>query len=408
MNSGASGENLNASPPGPGRPLRVALVAGETSGDLLGAALMAALRARRPDVQFIGVAGPRMRAQGCELLADSEQLAVMGLFEVLAHLPRLLVLRAQLRRQILAAEPDVFVGVDFKEFNLALAAQLKLAGLRTVQYVSPQVWAWRPGRVRTIARACDLILCLLPFEPPFYAGQAVRARFVGHPMADELPLLPDRIAARQALQLDAERPVVALLPGSRMSEVQRLGLDYIATADWLAQRRPQLQFVVPLASARVAAEFRRLQQRAAQLGMQPPMRLLDGQARTALQAADVALVASGTATLEAALCGTPMAVAYRLGTLTAWLLRKFNLVKVQNFALPNLLAGETLVPEFFQEQVQPQALGAALLALLDDPARRRRLSERFAAIHLQLRQGGAEAAAGAVLELLAQQPGAGP
>lgn len=405
MKQGAAGETDAGFRPAAAKRLRVAIVAGEASGDFLAAQFMAALRASHPDVEFIGVAGPRMREQGCVALADSEGLAVMGLVEVLGHLPKLFALRARLRRAILAARVDVFVGVDFKEFNLALASQLKAAGVPTVQYVSPQVWAWRPGRVRTIARACDLVLCLLPFEPGFYAGQAVRAAFVGHPLADEMPLHPDRVAARSALGLDAGRPVIALLPGSRMAEVQRLGMDFIGTAAWLAAQRPGLQFIAPMASVRTAAEFRAQQARAARLGAEPDIRLLDGRARMALAAADIALVASGTATLEAALCGTPLVAVYRLGTLTAWLLRKFDMVKVRNFSLPNLLAGEPLIPEFLQEEVQPQAVGRAMLMLLDDSALRARMVARFQSIHEDLRQGGAVRAAREVLDLLARQAG---
>jgi lipid-A-disaccharide synthase len=376
---------------------RVAIVAGEASGDQLGAALIAELRARCPQLEVQGVCGPAMAAQGCVALADASELAVMGLVEVLAHLPRLLRLRRRLRLAITAWRPDVFVGIDAPEFNLGLAARLHAAGMKTVQYVSPQVWAWRQRRVSGIARACDLVLCLLPFETPFYARHAVRAQFVGHPLADQLPLDPDRGAARRVLELPADAQVVALLPGSRHGEVTRLAPDFIAAARTLAARRPDIQFVAPMADASVRALFER-ELAASGAGLQ--VRVLERQARLALQAADAALVASGTASLEALLCDCPMVVAYRLSAATAFLVRALRLVKLPYFSLPNLLAGEALVPEFFQEAVSGERLAAALQAQLDDAPRRAMLSARFRAIHTSLRQGGAASAAAAVLQLI--------
>jgi lipid-A-disaccharide synthase len=385
-------------------PLTVALVAGEASGDNLGAALMQAIRARVPRVRFIGVAGPRMRAAGCEIIADSEELAVMGLAEILRHLPRLVQLRKHVRSEILALRPDVFVGIDAPEFNLGLAKQLKKAGLRTVQYVSPQVWAWRQGRVRTIGAACDLVLCVLPFETKFYAEHGVAAEFVGHPLADQYPLVSERGEARRALGLPEEATVVAVLPGSRMSEVSRLGRDFAGACAWLAQRRPELTFVAPMVSARVKAEFQ-----AAWHAVAPQLRvrLLDGHAREALAAADVVLVASGTATLETLLAKRPMVVAYRFAPLTAFLLRRLGLVKVAHFSQPNLLVGRRVVPEFLQEQVQPATLGAALLAQLDDTVARHELEREFTTVHETLRRGGADRAAQAILGLLGRPPRAG-
>lgn len=376
-------------------PLKVAIVAGETSGDTLGAALIEALRARVPRAQFRGVAGPRMRAAGCEALADAHELAVMGLVEVLRHLPRLLRLRRRLAGEILAWRPDVFIGVDAPEFNLGLGRRLKGHGLTAVQYVSPQVWAWRQGRVRTMARACDLVLCLLPFEPQFYREHAVRAQFVGHPLADQIPLQRAPAAARAALGIDAGAPLVALLPGSRHGEIERLGAAYVAAADWLAQQRPALRFIAPMANPAARAAFEPYARQAVHARIQ----LLDGQARTVLQAADAALVTSGTATLEALLCGCPMVVAYRVSALSARLLRTLKLVRLPYFSLPNLLAGEPLVPEFFQEQVQPQQLGAAVLDALENTIQNKQLKSKFDEIHLMLRQDGAARAAQAVLQL---------
>ena len=384
--------------------LRVGIVAGEHSGDQLGAALIAALRARVPAVSCFGVAGPKMIAAGCEAWAAADELAVMGLTEVLRHLPRLLRLRGALLERFSAVRPDVFVGIDSPEFNLPLARGLKAAGIRTVQYVSPQVWAWRRGRVRTIGRACDLVLCLLPFETEFYARHDVPAVFVGHPLADEIPLRVDREAARRELALAGEAPLVALLPGSRLGEVSRLAAPFVAAAAQLAARHPDYRFIAPMASARVRAAF---EQVIAQAPDAPAIRVLDGQAHRALAAADGVIVASGTATLEALLTGRPMVVAYRVSAFTAFLLRAMRLVKVRYFSQPNLLAGRRLVPELFQEQVTGAALADALLREMGDPSHVRELQEQFDAVHRTLRRGGAGLAADAVIGLVSR-PGALP
>jgi lipid-A-disaccharide synthase len=373
--------------------LRIGFVAGESSGDQLGAALIDALRARVPGLECFGVAGPRMIAAGCEAWANSEELAVMGLAEVLKHLPRLLRLRRRLVARFVAARPQVFVGIDAPEFNLGLAARLKARGLRTVQYVSPQVWAWRQGRVRTIGRACDLVLCLLPFETRFYASHGVHAVFVGHPLADQIALDTDRGAARRALQIPADAEVIALLPGSRVSEVARLGADFAGAAAWIAAERPGVEFIAPMATSAVREVFER--EAAATL---PRIRLTDGGARAALAACNVALVASGTATLETLLSKRPMVVAYRLSAATVYVARRLALVKSPYMALPNLLAGRRLVPEFFQDEVTPAALGSALLRELDDPAHIAALVAEFRRMHVELRCGAAERAANAILE----------
>ena len=375
--------------------LRVGLVAGETSGDTLGAALIAALRARVPDVQFFGMAGPRMVAAGCEAWASSDQLGVMGLVEVLTHLPRLWSLRRSLIRRFLEARPDVVVGIDVPDFNLGLEKQLKRGGLRTVQYVSPQVWAWRQGRVSTIGQSVDLVLCLLPFETEFYGQHGVRAEFVGHPLADQIPLEIDRDGARRALGIDAAARVVALLPGSRMGEVERLGADFIGAAAWIAAREPGTKFVAPMASSRVRESFEKQRGRIAGA---PAIDVLDGQAQRALAAADGVIVASGTATLETTLSKRPMVVAYRLGAITAFLLKRLGLVKVPYFSQPNLLLGRRRVPEFFQDDVSPAALGAALLKQIEDPAQVAELQREFLGVHEVLRRGGADRAAAAILD----------
>lgn len=379
------------------RALRVGIVAGEHSGDQLGAALIGALRERVPALECFGVAGPKMIAAGCQSWAAADELAVMGLSEVLKHLPRLLALRASLRQRFLAARPDVFIGIDAPEFNLSLARQLKQRGMPTVQYVSPQVWAWRQGRVRTIGAACDLVLCLLPFETEFYARHGVRAEFVGHPLADQIPLEADRGAARAALGIDPGVTLIALLPGSRLGEVSRLATPFIGAAAHLARLKPAWRYVAPMASAATREAFQR---EVAQVPGAPAIQLLDGHAQQALAAADAVLVASGTATLETLLTGRPMVVAYRVSAPTAFLLRTLGLVKVRYFSQPNLLAGRPLVPEFFQEQVKGPALADALLKQLEEPAKVHELQQEFTAIHRTLRLGGAGRAADAILECL--------
>jgi lipid-A-disaccharide synthase len=369
--------------PAADEPLRVGIVAGELSGDLLGAALITAIRAQVPNAQFFGVAGPKMSAAGCEAWATTDQLSVMGLAEVIRHIPRLLKLRTSLVDRFRAARPHVFVGIDYQEFNLGLAKRLKREGFKTVQYVSPQVWAWRQGRVKTIGEACDLILCLLPFETDFYTRHGVRAVFVGHPLADQIPLEVDREAARRALDIDPTASVVALLPGSRLSEVERLAVDFATAAAWIAQRKPEISFVAPMASARVRHAFER---KIAEVPNAPNIRLVDGQSQRVLAAANAVIVASGTATLET--------------LLSRFVLRSLGLVKVQFFSQPNLLAGRRLVPEFLQEQVNGADLGAALLNELADQSHLDELQREFRMLHETLRRGGADLAATAILELV--------
>jgi lipid-A-disaccharide synthase len=378
-------------------PLRVGLLAGEASGDTLGADLITALRRHAPDAKFFGVAGPKMQAAGCESWEPAESLAVMGLFDVLRDLPRLAKLLARIKRMFLTERPDVFIGIDAPDTNLRVARRLHAAGIPTVQYVSPQVWAWRQGRARNMRESVDLVLCLLPFEKRFYDEHGIRAEFVGHPLADAIPEIIDRELARRTLGLAAQASVVALLPGSRRGEVARLAADFAATARWLAAQRPDLEFIAPMASAATRQIFSRVLKRDA-----PDLKvlLIEGQATTALSAANVVLVASGTASLEAALCKRPMVVVYRLGALTAWLLTRFNLVKSKFFAQPNLLADRRVVGEYFQDQIIPESIGAELLMWLDDTERRSALEREFARIHSDLRRGAGTRAAQAILELL--------
>ena len=378
-------------------PLRVGLVAGEASGDTLGADLIHALRRLSPDAEFFGIAGPKMQAAGCAVWEPAESLAVMGLFEIVRDLPRLLRLRARIRASFLAAKPDVFVGIDAPEFNLRLARDLRSAGIKTVQYVSPQVWAWRQSRARSIHESVDLVLCVLPFEKRFYDEHGMRAEFVGHPLADAIPMTVDRSSARRVLNMDANARVVALLPGSRRGEVARLAGDFAATARWLAAQRPRLKFIAPMASAATREIFAEaLARHAPGLDVQ----LIDRQSQTALIAADVVLVASGTASLEAALCKRPMVVVYRFGAMTAWILRRLNLVKVKFFAQPNLLADRRVVGEYFQEEIVPESIGAELLMWLEDGERRSGLEREFSRIHAELRRDAGTRAAQAIVALL--------
>ncbi len=375
--------------------MRVGLVAGEASGDLLGAGLIDAIRARVPGAQFAGVAGPRMIAAGCEAWEPSERLSVMGLAEVLRVLPELLRLRRRLAGRLLAWRPDVVVGIDSPDFNLGLERRVRGA-VPTVHYVSPSIWAWRPRRIRKIARAADMVLCLLPFETAPYEAAGVAARYVGHPLADRIPEHSDPLPARRALGLDGDRPVLAVLPGSRGTELKFLADDFAAAVAWLAGARPALQFVAPMARPDLRRHFEEaLASRAAGVDV----RVLDGGAQEAMAAADVVLLASGTATLEATLIKRPMVVAYRVAPLTRWLLETFRLLKIRYFALPNLLAGRELVPEVLQDAVGPERLGREVLRWLDDEGARDALVEDFARIHAELRRDASARAAEAVIGL---------
>ena len=379
-------------------------MAGETSGDLLGAGLIRAIRAQVPDARFCGVAGPAMIEAGCEAWWPSERLAVMGLGEVVRHLPDLLSLRKALRQRLLAEPPDVFVGIDAPDFNLGLEIRLKKAGVPTVHYVSPTVWAWREGRVKKIARAADTVLCLLPMEPAAYAGTGVNAVFVGHPLADSLPLETPAGPARERLGLGGDEPVIAVLPGSRLTEVNALGTDFAGAMALIARRRPTARFVVPTATGRTRDAFQACLTEAA---ADANVHVVDGRSHDAMAASDVVLLASGTATLEATLIKRPMVVAYRVSRMTRWILETFRLLKVGRFALPNLLAGEDLVPEFIQDAVSPRALADAVLARLADVDGNRSLVARFADLHRSLRRDASRQAARAVLTLVdARRPSA--
>ena len=376
--------------------LRIGVVAGEASGDILGAGLIEAIRRRHPDAVFEGIAGPLMEAAGCRALFPAEKLAVMGLVEVLGHLPELLRIRRQLVAHFRANPPDVFVGIDAPDFNIGLEGRLKAAGIRTVHYVSPSVWAWRQGRVKKIGQSVDRVLTLFPFEARFYEQHDVPVSFVGHPLADLIPMEPDRANARQALALPAEGRVVALLPGSRRGEVGRLAEPFIEAASLLHARHPDLRFVMPMASEATEALTQGLLDAR---GDSLPITLIRGRSREAMAAADAVLLASGTAALEAMLLKRPMVVAYKLAPLTFFILKHLGVLRIARYSLPNLLCGEHVVEELIQHEATPQRLAQAVGRLLENRGDRERMLERFAEQHATLRRDASERAADAVLTL---------
>ncbi len=376
--------------------MRIGLIAGEASGDLLGAGMIREIAARYPDARFEGVAGPEMQRAGCEAMAEAEELAVMGLIEPLKHIPRLLRLRRRLVENWLDQPPDVFVGIDAPDFNLGVEARLKPAGIPTVHYVSPSVWAWRSGRIKTIQKAVDRVLCLLPFEKQFFDKHGVDAVFVGHPKATELSQDYDAAEHRRALDLPLDAPVVALMPGSRGSEVSRLAPVFAEAAHRIHGANPDVRFVLPIAAPRLNAYVEPALDNARITDITT---VVTGRSLDVLRAADVVLIASGTAVLEAALVGTPAVAAYRVAGFTAWLVRTFRLINVEHFTIPNLLTDEPLVPEFIQEAATPEALADAILALLGDPERRDGIRASFAKLQSQLALDADRRAADAVLEL---------
>lgn len=374
--------------------MKIGLVAGEASGDLLGAGLIRAVLERVPDATFEGVAGPAMIEAGCEPLAAAERLAVMGLVEPLVHIPGLLRLRRSLARRWQAAPPDVFVGIDAPDFNFGLEKQLRKAGIRTAHYVSPSVWAWRPGRIETVRKAADRVLCILPFEKTLYDEAGIDAVFVGHPKATSLPTDIDMASVREFLDL-GDGPVVAVLPGSRMSEVTRLGPVFATAARMLLGHRKDLRFVTPVATPKLRPT---IEKQLASAGVAASFSLIDGDSIEAMSAADVVLLASGTAALESALLGKPTVAAYRVSPVTAALARMIG-VETPYFTIPNLLIEDALIPEFIQEQVKPADLAQAVWDLLEDPERRAGISDRFAKLRQELALGADQRAAAAVIDL---------
>jgi lipid-A-disaccharide synthase len=376
--------------------MRIAMVAGEASGDMLAAHLMHALRAHVPDIRFVGIGGPKMEAEGLDAWWPAEKLAVNGYVDVLLRLRELFRIRRDVFERLRDDPPDLFIGVDAPDFNLGLEEKLRAAGVTTVHYVSPSIWAWKAGRIRKIKRAVDRVLCLFPFEPDIYAQAGVPASFVGHPLADVFPLVPDRSAIRDILQLPQEQPIVALLPGSREGEVRMLADCFIGAAKIVAEHRPDAQFLVPLVTRATRNLFEEALFR--NDARELPIKLMFGHAEQAMAAADVVLVASGTATLEAALLKRPMVIAYKMAGMTYRIAKR--LVKARFIGLPNILANAPLVPEFVQAAATPEALAQAIEAWLNDAAARDEVVERFTDIHVSLKQNHAEKAAQALLPML--------
>ncbi len=381
---------------------RIAIVVGETSGDMLGAGLLTSLRERYPDAIFEGIGGPLMQSRGFDSLYPMERLSVMGLVEVLGRLFELLKIRKSLVQYWSENPPDVLIGIDAPDFNLTLEEKLKARGVKTVHYVSPSVWAWRQKRVIKVGRAVDLMLTLFPFEARFYEEHRIPVRFVGHHLADKIPFETPKNPARETLGLDVSKPLVCLMPGSRGGEVERLGPLFLETAQLMLRKRADLQFVIPAASV---DRRNQLEAQLADMPLKLPVTIVLSQSHTCMAAADVILLASGTATLEAMLLKRPMVVSYKVNKVTAFLLRR--MLKQPFISLPNLLAGRELVPEVLQEQATPMKLAHELITCLEDQDTRHQLHETFQFIHRQLRRNADHEAAKAVIELLEPEQAAG-
>lgn len=379
------------------KPFTVALVAGETSGDILGAGLICALRKLHPNIQFIGIAGPKMQAEGCQAWYEMDELSVMGIVEVLGRLRRILSIRQDITKRLIALKPDVFIGIDAPDFNLSLEGRLKQAGIKTIHYVSPSVWAWKQKRVFKIKRNTNLILVFLPFEKAFYDKFDVPCRFIGHKMADDIPLIPDQFAMRQQLGIPLNNHCLALLPGSRHAEVTLLSAPFLQAAQLLQQRFPDLHIVVPLANAKRRQEFEQIK---AQIAPNLKVQLFDGQAREAMIASNAAILASGTVALECMLAKCPMVVGYKMKAFTFWLAKK--LIKTPYVSLPNILAGKAIVPELLQHDCTPENIANHVIPLLESD--NTELKATFLSLHKQIRCNADEQAAQAVLDVLEDSP----
>lgn len=386
----------NLDPLTPNQPLKFALIAGEHSGDILGASLIQALKQQHPDAEFFGIGGPRMQAEGFHALFEMEELAVMGLVEVLGRLRRLLQVKREITSAILAAKPAVFIGIDAPDFNLPVELALKQQGIKTVHYVSPSVWAWRHKRIFKIAKATNMVLALLPFEKAFYDKYNVPCTFVGHTLADSMPLDVDKATAKQSLGLAAEQPVLAIMPGSRTNEITLLAPDFLKAAARLKQQQPELQLVTNMVTSEKAALWRQLK---AQYAPELEVKEFIGQARQVLLAADATFIASGTATLEAMLAKCAMVVGYRTNWLTFQIAKR--LVKLQHVSLPNLLAGRGMVKELLQDDLTVPALCEAMASLVKgiDGS----LAADYLQIHQQLRLNASVVAAETVLQVIAYE-----
>lgn len=376
-------------------PLRIGMIVGEASGDLLGAGLIQSLKKIYPEIIIEGIAGSQMQAAGARSLFPMERLSVIGFSEVILRIKELLSMRSQTQKYFLDNPPDIFIGIDAPDFNLPIEIALKKAGILTVHYTSPTIWAWRYKRIFKIAKAVNLILCLFPFETPYYDAVNVSANYVGHPLADLIPIEVDQNAARVALQLPQDEKIVALLPGSRFGEIKYLGPVMLQTAQLCLEKMPHLKFISPMINATRKKQFEELKEK---LAPQLPLTIIEGQSRTVMAAADVIALASGTATLEALLLKKPMVVAYK-GSALSYFIAK-NLVKIKQFSLPNILAGETLVPEFLQQTATPENIAQAVLHYLNHNNNTAKLIDKFTEIHLRLKCNANERAAEAVRELL--------
>lgn len=374
----------------------IGIVAGEASGDLLGSHLIKSLKQQRPDLQFVGIAGPKMQAEGAVSLFPMEKLAVRGYFEVLRHLPGLLSIRRQLARHFLEHPPDLFIGIDAPDFNLGLERALKRRGIRTIHYVSPSIWAWRRGRMGKIRRAVSHVLALFPFEVELYEKAGVPVTYVGHPLADVLPLEPDSKTARLELKLPSDKLVIALLPGSRQSELDYMADLFVKTALEIQRQIEHVHFLVPVISRETRWKFEDAIRRNEAYAL--PLSILFGHAHLAMEAADAVIVASGTATLEAALLKRPMVITYRMSPLSWQILRHMNYLP--HVGLPNILAGHGVVPELLQHQATPERLAETLLQLVHDKQALESIRQEFTALHLLLKQNTQEKAARAVLNYL--------
>lgn len=375
-----------------------AFVAGEASGDLLAAGVIAELQRLAPGIRCVGVGGDRMIGVGFDAWAHVRELSVRGYVEVLRHLPRLLALRRELARRLTAEPPTVFVGVDAPDFNLGLEEKLRARGIRVVHFISPSIWAWRAERIDQIRRAVDRMLLVFPFEQKIYDAANIPATYVGHPLAGMIPMRPDASAARERLGLSSAGPVVAVLPGSRADEVRYLGPTFLSALEHLLRREPGIRFVLPAADSALRALLESM--RVSHAGLSDALMIVDGRSHDCLEAADTVLVASGTATLEAALFKRPMVIAYKMPAMSAWLMRRKG--RIPYVGLPNIMAGEFLVPELLQEQATPAALADALHAQLHDAPLRARLEQRFAAMHVELKRDTAELAAQAIQDVAQQ------
>ena len=377
--------------------VRIAMVAGEASGDLLGGHLIAALKQQLPDAVFYGIGGPRMQSQGMECWWPMGKLSVMGYWDALKHYREIAGIRRQLKKRLLDLRPDIFIGIDAPDFNLGLEASMKAAGVPTVHYVSPSIWAWRGGRIHSIGRAVNRVLALFPLEPPLYQKEGIPVTYVGHPLADSIPLTTDRLAVCEKLGLPKTVPMFALLPGSRRGELETMADTFIQTARLICERyQPQAQFVVPLATRETRLQFEAAMYR--QQAADIPFRLLFGHAQDAVGAAHVALIASGTASLEAALIKRPMVITYKIAKFSYWLMKR--MAYLPYVGLPNVLCGRFVVPEILQDAATPENLAEALNQLYVDKENSAAIEAAFTDLHLQLRQNTAEKAAQAVLECL--------